>query len=81
MFYAYILESVSKPGTYYRGHMANLKQRFADHNAGKCSPTSKLQRWKIKFYASFETLEMAQGFERYLKSGSGHSFSKRHVGI
>jgi hypothetical protein len=28
-----------------------------------------------------QTLDLAQHFEQYLKSGSGHAFSKRHVGL
>ena len=81
MFYTYILESTSVPGELYRGHTADLKQRLHDHNAGKCSHTSKHLPWKLKFYAAFETLPLAQEFERYLKSGSGHAFAKRHLGV
>jgi len=29
-------------------------------------------------YIAFETIEAAQRFEHYLKSGSGHAFAKRH---
>jgi hypothetical protein len=36
--------------------------------------------WKVKFYAAFEALNLAQHFEQYLKSGSGHAFSKRYFG-
>ena len=78
MFYAYILESIEKPGEYYRGHTDDLKRRVAEHNAGKCPHTSKFKPWKVKFYAAFESLEQAQEFERYLKSGSGHAVAKRH---
>jgi predicted GIY-YIG superfamily endonuclease len=81
MFYAYILESESKPGGFYRGHTDNLKRRLAEHNAGKCAPTANLKPWIVKFYAAFETLALAQGFEKYLKSGSGHEFAKRHFGL
>ena len=34
--------------------------------------------WKVKLYVAFETLELAREFERYLKSGSGCAFAKRH---
>jgi predicted GIY-YIG superfamily endonuclease len=78
MFYAYILQSVSEPKQLYRGHTADLRQRLADHNAGKCEHTSKFTPWKAKFYAAFETEELARNFEHYLKSGSGHAFSNRH---
>ena len=78
MFYAYILESESKPGELYRGHTDDLKRRLAEHNSGKCPHTSKFKPWKVKFYAAFESLTVAHEFERYLKSGSGHAFAKRH---
>jgi predicted GIY-YIG superfamily endonuclease len=78
MFYTYILESVATPGEFYRGHTDDLKRRLAEHNAGKCLHTSKFKPWRVKFYAAFETLELAQKFEKYLKSGSGHDFAKRH---
>ena len=79
MFYTYILESLSDSKQLNRGHSADLKQRLADHNAGKCPHTAKLTPWKLKFYAAFETIELAREFESYLKTGSGHAFSKRHL--
>lgn len=78
MFYAYILESVARPGEFYRGHTDDLKRRLAEHNEGKCLHTVKFKPWKVKFYAAFETMRLAQEFERYWKSGSGHAFAKRH---
>ena len=81
MFYAYILQSTVNPSQLYRGHTSDLKQRLADHNDGRCPHTAKYLPWKVKFYAPFETLELAQTFERYLKNGSGHSFARRHFGI
>ena len=81
MFYAYILQSISDTTQYYRGHTHDLKSRVVDHNSGKTSHTKKFAPWKLKFYAAFETLELAQQFERYLKTGSGHAFSKRHLGL
>jgi len=79
MFYAYILQSSDHPSKWYHGHSADLKQRLADHNAGKCPHTARFLPWKLKFYAAFETLEQAQHFESYLKTGSGHAFAKRHL--
>jgi predicted GIY-YIG superfamily endonuclease len=80
MFYAYIIQSVAQPDQLYRGHTTDLKQRLADHNSSKCPHTSKYSPWRVKFYAAVETLELAQRFERYLKSGSGHAFAQRHFG-
>ena len=63
MFYAYVLESLSKPGELYRGHSEDLKQRLAEHNAGKCPHTSKHVPWKLRFYAAFESLKLARNFD------------------
>ena len=78
MFYAYIIESINHPGKRYIGHTSNLKQRMADHDAGRCDHTAKFAPWKLKIYIAFETLERAQHFESYLKSGSGHAFANSH---
>jgi len=81
MHYAYVLESLIKPGEFYRGYTEDLRQRLADHNAGKCPHSSKFKPWRIKSYAAFEDARLAQRFEKYLKSGSGHAFAKRHLGL
>ncbi|HEX5220941.1 MAG TPA: GIY-YIG nuclease family protein [Verrucomicrobiae bacterium] len=81
MFYAYILQSVSAPHQYYRGHTADLKARVAEHNSGKCHHTAKFAPWRLVFYAAFQSLVLAQDFERYLKTGSGHAFAKKHFGV
>ncbi len=81
MHYVYILESEKKPGEYYRGITADLPERLRAHNAGKCRHTAKFAPWKVKFYAAFDSPELARKFERYLKTGSGHAFAKRHFGI
>jgi len=81
MFCAYILQSLTDPKQLYRGHTADLRQRLAEHNAGKCQHTAKYVPWKVKFYAAFETVELAQDFERYLKSGSGHAFAHHRLGF
>ncbi len=81
MFYTYILESALKAGEFYRGHTDDLKRRLSEHNAGKCPHTSKYKPWKVKFYAAFETENLAREFEVYLKSGSGHAFAKKHFGL
>jgi putative endonuclease len=78
MFYTYIIESEIKPGECYIGHTSDLKARIIEHNSGKSKHTDKYKPWKIKLYIAFETLELAQCFERYLKTGSGHAFANRH---
>lgn len=77
MFYTYVLESIETKRRYI-GHTDDLKRRLKEHNDGKCLHSSKYRPWKVKCYFAFESLELAQRFERYLKSGSGFSFAKRH---
>jgi predicted GIY-YIG superfamily endonuclease len=81
MYYAYILESEKNPGKIYRGFTSDLRQRLQVHNEGKCLATRNLRPWKIKFYAAFESEHLAREFERYMKSGSGHAFAKKHFGV
>ena len=57
---------------------ADLKSRLAKHNAGEVPHTSKYKQWKIEAYFAFATKEKAAAFEAYLKTGSGHAFTKRH---
>jgi predicted GIY-YIG superfamily endonuclease len=80
MFYTYVLESLAHPKQHYVGHTEDLRDRLAEHNAGKSPHTSRHVPWKVKCYMAFETLELARNFEHYLKSGSGHAFAHRHLG-
>ena len=78
MYYTYILRSISNPAQRYVGHTADLRFRLAEHNSGKSPHTAKFRPWKVETYIAFETLNKAQAFEWYLKTGSGHEFARRH---
>ena len=78
MYYTHILESLSQPDQRYIGYTSDLKARLAKHNAGKCPHTAKYLPWRVLVYVAFVEREKAHRFEKYLKSGSGHSFAKRH---
>ena len=77
MHYVYLLHSESVTGQRYIGVTSDLKQRLADHNAGKSPHTSKYLPWKLVTYVAFSDEKKAIIFERYLKSGSGHAFAKK----
>lgn len=79
MKYVYILESTSEPGRFYTGLTGDLKARLAKHNAGEVSHTAKYTPWQLKTYVAFSDAQRASMFERYLKSGSGRAFSKKHL--
>ncbi len=78
MNYVYILESEVEPGRFYVGLTDDLKTRLTDHNAGKSIHTNKFKPWKLATYIAFSDPSKSMRFERYLKSGSGRAFSKKH---
>ena len=79
MQYVYMLQSESEPDQRYVGSTSDLKRRFADHNAGHPPHTAKFDPWKLVTYVAFSDSRKAASFERYLKSGSGCAFAKRHL--
>jgi predicted GIY-YIG superfamily endonuclease len=76
MFYVYILQS-QKTKTYYYGFTEDLKTRLVDHNKGKVTYTQKLKPLDLIWYSAFQDKKKALDFEKYLKSGSGHAFSRK----
>ena len=77
--YVYTLESLSHPGQTYTGQTNDLKQRLETHNAGRVPHTSKFIPWQVRSATAFRDRDRALEFERYLKSGSGRAFLKRHL--
>jgi putative endonuclease len=79
MWYVYIIRSQAFPIQEYTGATANLKQRIADHNAGKSTHTAKFIPWSIVWYSAFPEKSKALQFEKYLKSHSGRAFAKKRL--
>lgn len=79
MYYAYILRSENFPDQTYVGSTADLRKRLADHNAGKSVHTNKFKPWNLVGYIALPEKQLAEQFEKYLKSGSGRAFAKRHL--
>lgn len=77
--YVYILQSEADPNRHYIGVTTDLKIRLAKHNCGAVSHTSKFVPWKIATAIAFTDQTKAAAFERYLKSGSGRAFARRHL--
>ena len=76
--YVYILKSEVAPERHYIGMTSDLATRLAAHNSGKVSHTSKFKPWTIETAVAFHDQTKAAAFERYLKSGSGREFARRH---
>ena len=76
--FVYVLQSVREPGRHYIGLTSDLPERLAWHNAGAFGPTASFRPWIVLAAIEFSTQSAAARFERYLKSGSGRAFAKRH---
>jgi predicted GIY-YIG superfamily endonuclease len=79
MHYVYFIQSIPFPKQKYIGQTDDLKERFYNHNHGCSKHTTKYKPWKLVMYLGFESKEKAIEFEKYLKSGSGRSFAKKHL--
>jgi len=77
MKYVYILESEDSEH-FYIGVTDDLRTRLAKHNAGEVPHTSKYGPWRLRTYIAFDDEERAFAFEKYLKSGCGRAFAKKH---
>jgi predicted GIY-YIG superfamily endonuclease len=78
MYYVYILRSVNFDQTYV-GFTKDLKKRFTDHNYGRSRHTKKFKPWRIVTYIAFDEECRARSFEKYIKTGSGIAFTKKHL--
>ena len=77
--FVYVLRSRSDPTRYYTGITSNVAARLAAHKAGHCTHTADGRPWEIDGVVAFRDEARALKFERYLKSGSGVAFAKRHL--
>jgi predicted GIY-YIG superfamily endonuclease len=66
------------PTRHYVGVTTDIDTRLKWHNEGPPSSTSGHRPWRLVVSLEFPTEADAVGFERYLKSGSGRAFAKRH---
>ena len=74
----YLLRSLSHPDEKYVGVTSDLQKRLPDHNAGRSPHTTKFAPWELVVAVQFTDSRKANAFERYLKTGSGRAFAKRH---
>ena len=74
----YVLRSERDPARHNVGLTADARSRLEEHNAGGSAHTAKYRPWRLAVSIEFETQDQAAESERYLKSGSGRAFAKRH---
>lgn len=74
----YIIRSECDPRQRYVGITNDLRERLAWHNNGPSGYTTANRPWSILVSIEFPDEQTAVRFEKYLKSGSGRAFTKRH---
>jgi len=75
-YYVYILLCCDKKP--YIGCTDNLKDRIIRHQKGQVPATKNRLPIKLISYFVFSNKYTAFNFEKYLKSGSGRAFMKKH---
>lgn len=78
MHYVYILKSLND-GSLYIGSTENVKNRLKEHNSGKSTYSKNKIPYSLIWFCAFPNKTKALLFEKYLKHGSGHAFSKKHL--
>ena len=76
MYYVYIL--LCSDCKTYIGCTNNLKDRKKRHDNGEITATKNKVPVKLITYFAFDNKYTAYNFEKYLKSGSGRAFIKKH---
>lgn len=75
----YVLRNDEDPPRYYTGVTSRFAARLDAHNAGRVPHTAKFKPWHADLVMQFADEARAIKFERYLKSGSGCAFARRHL--
>ena len=76
--FVYILRSEGDPNRHYVGVTSDVDERLGWHNSGPTGQTLHHRPWRVIVSVEFPDEQAAVRFERYLKSGSGRAFAKRH---
>ena len=76
--FVYILQSDTDPERHYTGVTTDVERRLEWHNHAPSGQTVRHRPWSLLVVIEFPTARQARRFERYLKSGSGRAFAKRH---
>lgn len=77
MFYVYILGCGD--GKPYTGCTDNLENRVYRHQKGYVNATKNRLPVNLRSYFAFIDKSTAFKFEKYLKTGSGRAFLKKHI--
>jgi predicted GIY-YIG superfamily endonuclease len=75
--FVYVIQS-DRSGVRYVGSTSDVARRVATHNSGGSQFTARCPPWTLLVSIEFPSEQAALRFERYLKTGSGRAFAKRH---
>jgi len=75
-YYVYIL--ICQDGLPYTGCTDDLKDRINRHQKGQVQATKSRLPIHLISYFAFSNKYAAYDFEKYLKTGSGRAFIKKH---
>jgi putative endonuclease len=76
--FVYVLRSDVDSARHYVGTTSDADQRLEWHNHEPCGHTVSYRPWSVLVSLEFPDEQSAVRFEKYLKSGSGRAFVKRH---
>jgi predicted GIY-YIG superfamily endonuclease len=76
--FVYVLQSLRSPQRQYIGVTDDIASRLAAHNGGQSPQTARHGPWKLHIAMRFAREDLAMRFEKFLKSGAGRTFAKRH---
>jgi putative endonuclease len=76
----YILRSEPEPLRHDVGITNDVRERLEWHNRSATGHTVMHRPWLLVVSIEFPSERDAVRFEKYLKSGSGRAFTKRHFG-
>jgi len=77
MWYVYLLKCLDSRT--YVGCTDDLRDRIYRHSKGQITATKDRLLIKLVAYFAFSNKYTAFNFEKYLKSGSGRAFLKKHL--
>ena len=76
--FVYIIKSLRNEHDYYVGLTSDPAARLQAHNSGLSAHTANACPWRMLVCIEFDEEAPAVQFERYLKTGSGREFARRH---
>ena len=76
--FVYMIRTVREPIRHYVGLTSDPRARLQAHNEGLSAHTAQHRPWRYLVIIEFDEEAPAVHFERYLKTGSGREFARRH---